>query len=1118
VFEAPTVEGVAARLPEGGLAHSGALTLIARDGPLPLSLGQRRIWFIEQLEPGRSTYHMPAAIRLRGHCDAGALAASFSDLVQRHEALRTRFSVHDGEPHQDIVPTHACTFALSTEDLRHFPVVEREALARARTAEEVAGPFDLTNGPLVRARLLRLDEQDHLLVFVIHHIVSDGWTMGLITRELTELYAARAAGRTAALLPLSIHYVDFATWQRAHLSDEALRPALAFWKKYLAGGVAAEIPSDRPRPRVLDGQGREYRFTWSAELTEALQHLGQREGATLFMTLLAGYYALLVRYTRQDDMVVGTSVANRPHPEFEGVVGFFVNLLPVRVDTSGNPTFIELLARVKQACLAGYAHQDTPFESLVDAVAPGRDQSRTPIFQTMLVLLNVPAATARLGDLEIAHVPTGNHTAKFDLTLLGTETAGELGWVAEYRTELYSEATIARLADSYQTLLTAIVAQPELPVTRLPLLAARERPAVLALGGGATPDFSTDESLGSWFSRQAALAPASVAVICNGAGLTYRELDARSNQLARYLRRFGVESGSRIGLCLDRSCELIVGILGILKVGAAYVPLDPSYPQERLGFMVGDSGIAALVTCGASAGIEHARRIDLAAQADAIAAESADAFSVGSGPDDAAYVIYTSGSTGRPKGCVVTHGNVTRLMRATEPWYGFGVADAWTLFHSYAFDFSVWEIWGALLYGGRLVVVPYAMSRDPGAFHDLLAAERITVLNQTPSAFRQLIAVDRERPNATLALRYVIFGGEALELSMLQPWFDRHGDDAPQVINMYGITETTVHVTYRRIRIADVAAGKGSVIGERIPDLTLFVVDDQLEPQPVGVPGELLVGGAGLALGYLNRPELTNERFIANPFGTGRVYRSGDLARWLPDGDLEYLGRIDQQVKIRGFRIEPGEIERVVAAMPGVRECAVTVREEKAGDKKLIAFIVRQPESAEPNARAARDACRARLADYMVPAAFVFLDRFPLTAHGKLDRRALPATDAGETATADYVAPRDADETAVAAIWSEVLGRDGLGVTDDFFDLGGHSLIATQVMTRLRERCSVSLPLRVLFEQTTVEAFAAAVRKARAGTDRTAPAAGLRRASRERRKVVVQGDGEIGAVELARDN
>jgi len=1034
----------------------------------PISHAQRRLWFLDRFEPGNAIYHIPVAVRLRGPLDAAAVHRALQGIVDRHDALRTTFAVENGEPVQVVQE------ALPLEMPQEPVPAEDDLMPRLRA--EACRPFDLARGPLVRARLLQRSTTDHVLLITLHHIVADGWSLGVLVDEFSALYCAAVSGRAAALPELPVQFADFTDWQNEALASDQAARELAAWQQHLTGApTVLELPSDRPRPAAQSYRGALLLRTLPTELTGAVQALARREGTTLFMTLLAAFETLLSRWSRQEEWLIGTPVAGRTRSETERLIGFFVNTLVLRVDLAGAPTFTELLARTKRECLGAFGRQATPFNRVVDAVQPARDRARTPLFQVFFTLQNAPRRELVLPGLraEVIEVDTG--TAKVDLTLALEESPSGLAARWEYGTDVFAPETIAQLARSYETLLAALVAQPERPVTEPPLLTPPERRAVLALGHGPVSDFSTPDSLGGWFAREAARTPAAIAVVCEGATLTYGELEARANQLGRHLRRIGVQRGARVGLCLGRSLDLVVGLLGILKAGAAYVPLDPTYPRERLDFMVRDSGIAALVSRDAPPEITHPHHVDLAAHAAAIAAESPDTFADGVGADDAAYVIYTSGSTGRPKGCIVTHGNVTRLMRATEAWYRFGPTDAWTLFHSYAFDFSVWEIWGALLYGGRLVVVPYEVSRNPEAFHDLLARERVTVLNQTPSAFRQLIAVDRERPAGSLTLRYAIFGGEALELSMLRPWFERHGDSAPEVINMYGITETTVHVTYRRIRRADVAAGKGSVIGERIPDLTLYVVDERLEPLPIGVPGELLVGGAGLAAGYLNRPELTSERFIANPFGAGRVYRSGDLARWLPDGDLEYLGRIDQQVKIRGFRIEPGEIERVLAAVPGVRECAVVAREEKAGEKRLVAYIVRHAESAGPDARGAREACRARLADYMVPAAFVFLENLPLTAHGKLDRRALPAPDLAETASAEYVAPATPAEEKLAAIWSSVLGAPTVGSQDNFFALGGDSILTIQVVS-LAAKAGLKLTPKDLFEAQTLAELARAAR------------------------------------------
>lgn len=1105
VFEAPTVEGVAARLPERGMAQAGALALVARDRPLPLSFGQRRIWFIEQLEPGRSTYHVPAAIRLRGRCDPAALAAAFTDLGRRHEALRTRFPVRDGEPFQEIIPAGECTCVLATEDLREFPPAERDARARTRAADEAAGSFDLARGPLLRARLLRLADEDHLLVFVIHHIVSDGWTMGLITRELTTLYAAKVAGTTAALPALAAHYADFAAWQRGYLSDEALRAPLAFWKNYLAGGVAAEIPGDRPRPRVLDGQGREYRCAWPAGLTGALQRLGQRENATLFMTLLAGYYALLTRSTRQEDLVVGTSVANRPRPEFEAMAGFFVNLLPVRVDTSGNPTFAELLGRVKQACLAGYAHQETPFESLIEAVAAGRDLSRTPIFQTMLVLLNAPSATARLTGLEIAPVPLENRTAKFDVTLLGEEVAGELRWVAEYRTELYEEATVARLVDHLRLLLTGAAAAPETRLFALPLLTPAEISAQQTWNRTAR-SFPT----GRWVHEfPADIQGEATALVFGGEHLSYREFNARVDVLAALLVERGVGVESLVAVFLERSFELVVALHAILRAGGAYVPLDPAYPAERIAYMLADAKPALVLTVESLAAELPATSATVQCL-DALPEAGRSRLGPRLHGESAAYMIYTSGSTGQPKGAVNTHAGILNRLQWMQAALPLTADDRVLQKTPYSFDVSVWEFFWPLMTGATLVVAEPGAHQDPAQLIELITAQRITTLHFVPSMLRAFL--DTAGVESCVSLRQIICSGEELPRDLARACKEKLPGAA--LHNLYGPTEAAVDVSWH----ACVRDASGPVpIGAPIANLEIHVLDPELQPVPVGVSGEIYLGGIGLGRGYHGQPALTAERWVPHPLSAtpgARLYRTGDLGRWRAEGEVEYLGRVDFQVKLRGLRIELGEIDAVLRAHPQVAEAVCVLRSEPATGPRIVGYLVAR--DAPPAPAELRAWLGARLPDYMVPSAWVLLDALPLSPAGKIDRRALPAPVVERPAA--RIAPRDADETAVVAIWSEVLGRDGLGVTDDFFDLGGHSLIATQVMTRLRERCGVMLPLRVLFEQTTVEAFAAAVRNARAGTDRVAPTAGVRRASRERRKVVVQTDGEIGAVELARDS
>ena len=1029
------------------------------------SHAQRRLWFLDRLEPGNPVYHIPVAVRMRGVLDVAAVGQALRRIGERHDALRTTFAVEAGEPVQVVGEGRALELSAMEE-------VSSGALLSRLTAES-RRPFDLARGPLWRARIFRCDEQDHVLLLTLHHLIADGWSLGVLVEEFTAAYAAAAAGKPIAWSDLPIQLPDFTDWQHEQLARPEAQQALAAWGAHLAGApTALELPTDRSRPAEQSYRGALHLQVLSDQTMAELSAVCRQTGATPFMVLLGAFAVLLSRWSRQEEMLIGTPVAGRAHSEAERLIGFFVNTLVLRVDLQGGVTFAGLIARLKRECVWAYAHEQTPFDQVVEAVQPQRDRSRTPLCQTFFTLQNAPRRALELPGLNATRIEVDTGTAKVDLSLALEEAEGK--WTArwEYCTDLFEPETIARLAAAYSTLLGAALARPDRLVAELPLLSGEGRGAVLALGGGPVRDFSSDETLVSWFLRQAATTPERIAVNLGPVGLSYRDLAERSRRVAQGLVGRGVQRGSLVGLCSERSIEMVVGILGILRAGAAYLPLDPAYPSDRLEYMVEDAGVRVVITHGVAAALGMATCVALTE----IESESGRgaAVEVGVGEGDAAYVIYTSGSTGRPKGCVVTHGNVVRLMRGTECWYEFGAEDVWTLFHSYAFDFSVWELWGALLYGGRLVVVSYEESRSPEGMHALLVREGVTVLNQTPSAFRQLQAVDEGRAGVELALRYVIFGGEALEPRTLLPWFERRGDERPAMVNMYGITETTVHVTYRRIRWADAQSGRGSVIGERIPDLTLYVVDERLEPVPVGVPGELLVGGAGLARGYLGRPELTAERFVANPFGAGRLYRSGDLARWLADGDLEYLGRIDQQVKIRGFRIELGEIERVLAALPGVRDTVVLARDGSGGDRRLVAYMV--PEAgAEITPLQAREACRRKLADYMVPAAFVLLERLPLTSNGKLDRRALPDADADSAAKADYVAPASAVEVALAAIWARVLGVAEVGTRDNFFALGGDSILTIQVVS-LAAKAGWQLSAKDLFGAETLGELAGLAR------------------------------------------
>jgi len=1061
LFEAPTLAGMAERVRSAEAAEAAPpLVPVPRDGDLPLSFAQQRLWFLDQLRPGDPAYNLPHALALDGALDGPALMATLAALVGRHEALRTTFGVSEGRAVQ-VVSSPSGTFP--TVDLTALSPRARRAEARRLAGEEALRPFDLARGPVLRRTLLDLGAREHHLLLTVHHIAADGWSIGLLVRELGELYSALVQGRPPSLPAPRLQYADYAVWQRQWLAGEVLERQISWWTTALAGAPAVlELPSDRPRRPVRRGRGGSRTMELSEATAVALRALVRREGASLFMGLFAAWGGLLARHAGQPEVVLGTPVANRPRPELEEIVGFFVNTLALSLDLRGAPSFRDLLAQARTTTLGAWAHQDLPFERLVDELGLERDLSHTPLFQHVLALQNAPVSALELPGLTLRPVDVDETAAKYDLLLSLAESPGNgFAGVFEYDADLFDPPTIDRLADRFNVLLAAALAAPDHPVQDLPLWTDSERHQIVHEWNGLASEAAVP-TLHELFERQVALRPQAVAVTCGSESLTYGGLNARADRLAERLRAAGAGPGTLAGLAVERSLDLVVGILGILKTGAAYLPLDPDYPRERLALLLEDSGALVVV-----------EPKDLKDSKDP--KDKKDFLpSCGSLAESAAYVIYTSGSTGRPKGVPVTHANVARLLAASADLFAFGPDDVWTLFHSFAFDFSVWEIWGALAFGGRLVVVPYWVSRSPDLFWELLVAEGVTVLNQTPSAFRQLIPVAGSAASAP-PLRWVVFGGEALDPASLRPWFHHFGDAEPRLVNMYGITETTVHVTFRPLTAAD-ADQPTSRIGRALPHLRAVLLDASLQPLPIGVPGELCVGGAGVARGYLGRPELTAERFLPDPFGGPgeRLYRSGDLARWRPDGDLEYLGRIDAQVKVRGFRIEPGEVEAALAEHPEVREAAVVLREGPGGTRQLAAFVA-APGAGEGLAERLRGFLRERLPEPFVPALFVLLPTLPLTAHGKVDRLALAALSLTPEASAPAPAgaPRTPAEEILTAVWAEVLGTRP-GLDDSFFALGGDSILSLQVRAQAAER-GLAFSLQDLFEHQTVRSLARAL-------------------------------------------
>lgn len=1051
----------------------------------PLSFAQRRLWFLDQLDPGIPLYNIPTVMRYRHRLNVKALEKAYSEIVSRHKSLRTIFSTREGQPVQVITP--ASPQLLAVVDLSELPSAEREHEAKHLAEREAVQPFDLSVGPLLRVSVICLGPEDHFILFTMHHIISDGWSMGVLVREVISLYEAFVTGQPSPLTPLAIQYVDYAVWQKERMKGEAFERQVEYWKKALAGVGALEFPLDHPRASMQSFSGAIVTVEIGPEVTARLKELAQREESTLFMILMAAWQVLLMRYTGQEDIAVGTPIAGRTQAETDRLIGFFINMLVVRTDLTGAPSFRQLTRRVREVALAAFANQDVPFEKLVEELNPERDLRHTPLFQTVMVLQNTPDApdeTAQAQNLQPIGLDAEDGMAKFELMLSMMERFGQLWGVIQYKTGLFEAATIERLARHFEQLLGTIAANPDERIDRLPLLSAAERQQLLVEWNDTTKEFANEACLHELFEAQVRRTPNAIALSYEDTSVTYLELNERSNQLAHHLSNLGVGPDTPVALCLERGIEMIVGILGVLKAGGAYLPLDPVYPGERLAFMLADAKPRVLVTQQRLLDrlpAQQAQVVCIDAEWEDIAAHSKENLPPRTASDSTAYIIYTSGSTGHPKGTLVTHLNVTRLLTATESVFQFNSDDVWTLFHSYAFDFSVWELWGALLYGGRLVVVPYWVSRTPENFYSLLCREGVTVLNQTPSAFRQLITAEEtiveQEDSERLKLRLVIFGGEALEVQTLRGWFARHGDKRPLLVNMYGITETTVHVTWRLLRSEDAKNRVGSPIGIPLEDLQVYVLDRGQELVPVGVWGELYVGGGGVCRGYLNRPELTAQRFIPNPFGApgSRLYRTGDVGRYLPDGELEYLGRADAQVKIRGFRIEPGEVEAVLHTHDRVRQVSVLVKEDPAGDKRLVAYLVPH-ENQNGRDRLSIEELRGfllkRLPDYMVPATFVMLDQMPLNSNGKTDRHALLAMEVdGAAARQALVQPRTEEEEILAGIWADVLGVEEVGIEDNFFSLGGDSMRSVALVAQAKKR-GINFTLQQLFEHQTIARLA----------------------------------------------
>jgi amino acid adenylation domain-containing protein len=1076
-FESPTIASVSAAISAvcrtAGTSSELRLEPCSRSTILPLSFAQQRLWFLDQWAPGNPVYNVCEAHRLKGRLDLDALEKSLNEVVQRHEILRTTFPVLNDQPTQTIEP--ALRLKLAIIDMQARPEIERHERSLDVAGQEARRPFDLARGPLLRVAVVRLAEDEHLLLFTLHQIVCDGWSMQIFRREFRACYDAFSEGRIPSLPPLSLQYVDFAMWQHRLLQEDVLRPQVSFWRSQLGRQLPIlNIPADHARPARQNFRGGKVFFVVPKGSTAALNELSREEGVTLFMTLLAAFKILLHRYSGQEELAVGFPVANRNLAETGNLIGFCVNTLVARSDLSGDPTVKEFLKRVRDVCLGAFAHQDLPFERVVQEVQPPRDSNRNPLFEVMFAFQNIPLGNLRLTNLISTSESIDSGTSKFDLTLSLAERDKMLVGFFEYSSELFERHTIERMVSHFQTLMRGLVADRHLPISKLPLLAEAERRQLLIGWNDTYAQYPKDTCLHELFETQAAKTPESIAFEFEAEKLTFRELNSRANQLARHLRGLGIGREMLVGLCMERSLEMVVGVLGILKAGGAYVPLDPAYPDQRLEFMSRDACLAAIVTReGFVPRLQHYGGSFVCVDNwDSIATQSDADLNNESAADGAAYVIYTSGSTGIPKGVVGLHrGTVNRLAWMWKK-YPFAPNERCCLKTSLSFVDSLWEIFGPLLQGIPTTIISDDEVKDVERLISILAERHVSRIVLVPSLLDAVLEAVPDLRDHLPDLKYWSSSGETLRLETLQHFRQSLPDSI--LLNLYGSSEISADVTWSDMR--DWHSGGPITIGRPIANTQIFVLDSQLQPVPIGVHGEIFVGGDGLARGYLNRAELTEEKFIPNPFNGqqgSHLYRTGDRGRFLADGTIEFLGRVDNQVKIRGYRIELGEIESTLNKNQGVRESVVVVRNrESRGEMDLVGYFVPRQES-KLSVTELRSFLREKLPDYMIPSVLVVLDELPLMPNGKVDRNALPPAD-GKRPDIDqgFVAPRNELEELVAQVWLEVLELDKIGIRDNFFELGGHSLLATRIVARLCAKLSIDLSLRRLFEFPTVAVLA----------------------------------------------
>ncbi|MGD9898611.1 MAG: amino acid adenylation domain-containing protein [Calditrichaceae bacterium] len=1064
-----------------------ALAPEKRDAETPLSFSQQRLWFLDQLAPGNAYYNIPSALHLHGHIDLGIFERCLNQIIVRHEILRTVFKSEKGHPHQVILPE--LKIKIENLDLSGIPDDEKHLKSQKITAEDARQSFNLESGPLLRAKIIKLKSDDHILLITIHHIIADGWSIGVLLNEFASLYKAFKEKKESPLDALPIQYADFSIWQRNWLQGEKLKKEIEYWKNKIGTNPPVlELPADHPRPATQTFNGRTIKQHLSGGLSDDLLQLSRKEGTTLFMTLLAAYQTLLHRYTGQDEILVGSPIAGRTRSEMENLIGFFVNTLVLKAEFWDMPTFKQLLKQVRDTTLNAFMHQDLPFEYLVEALQPERNMSHSPLFQVAFVLQNAPFEMAEMPEFKITPIETENLTAKYDLTLTIAKATDGMDCYFEFNTDLFDPATILRMQNHFENILIEIISNPDKRVSELGIIGKDELKLILSGWNDIKADYPDSATVHQWFEQLAEEFPDTVAVTQENQSLTYKKLNEKANQLARMLIKHGIGADKITGICLPRSMDIPVSVMAILKAGGSFLPIDPVYPKDRIEYMIKDSGISALIT--------HEAILANLPETDVhmiLLDKETEIFSSGSEknpeskltPENLAYVIYTSGSTGRPKGTLLPHRGLLNLANAQKKAFGIRQGSRILQFASLSFDASVWEIVMALLNGGTLCLAGKDELLAGQNLYDILKNEKITTVTLPPS----VLAVLPDEPLPDLMT--IITAGEKCTIDLARRW-----SEGRSFFNAYGPTETTVCASMYQV---DPEAGLVPPIGRPIDNFRLYILDKSLQPVPTGTAGELHIGGVGLARGYLNRPGLTAEKFIPDSFSESpgsRLYKSGDLVRYLPDGNIEFLGRIDQQVKIRGFRIEPGEIEAIIDEFDDVHETFVMVREDLPGDKRLVAYIV-TVNGHEPDVSELKSQLNERLPGYMIPSSFVMLDAMPLTPNGKIDRKALPEPEfSRESLRSVYTAPTNETEEKLSVIVTELLNLDKTGIHDNFFELGGHSLLATQFMSQIRERFSADLPLSLLFEKPTVAELSREIIKI-AATDGNGEPVKIQRADRD---------------------